>query len=78
MDETASSISRRSGNVAAQNSSGSLSTTVTSPPNSDHQRFSEYYFGMCVAEMFEEVHKNKRARLKANIFAVLAKEFDSL
>lgn len=71
--ETASTASRRSN---AMHSEDTLPVTRRSTSASVQPTFSEYHFGMCVAQMFEEVPKVKRARLKANIFGIFAKELD--
>jgi len=41
---------------------------------SNESKFSEYYFGMCVAQMMEDVPKSSRPLLKANMLKIVAME----
>lgn len=75
-DDTASSTSRHSNVI--QSSGDALSFAIKSPQIATTPSLSEYHFGMCVAQMFEDVPKARRVHLKANIFNILAKEFDAV
>ncbi|XP_067940446.1 uncharacterized protein [Watersipora subatra] len=63
---------------ATQSSQSDIKDEVSSltscwrPETKDCRRFSEYNFGICMAEMLEDIPKENRARLKAKVINVLA------
>ena len=38
----------------------------------ESKQYAEYHFGVCTAEMMEDIPKENRAKLKAKIFSILA------